>query len=109
MSQFVMIFRQGDRALSTEEQQRRGEEVRAWAQAQNGAGRKLDPRMLGDDLYRANGGTPLNGERPVIALLFLEACDLEDARTVANSHPGLRYGVNIELRPWAPPAQPKPQ
>ena len=104
-----MIFRQGDRALSAEEQQRRGEEVRVWAQAQNGAGRNLDPRMLGDDIYRANGEAPLDGERSVIALLFLEARDIDDARTVANSHPGLRYGVNIELRPWAPPAQPSPR
>jgi hypothetical protein len=109
MNQYVMIFRQGDRRLSADEQQRRGDEVRAWAQAQNGAGRKLDPRMLGDDIHRANGAAPLNGDHPVIALLFLEARDIEDARTVANSHPGLRYGVNIELRPWTPPAPAKPQ
>jgi hypothetical protein len=42
-------------------------------------------------------------EWPITALLFLEAHDLNEAVQIAESHPALRYGANVEVRPWAPP------
>jgi hypothetical protein len=42
-------------------------------------------------------------ERPVIALNFIAAEDFDDAVRIAKTHPGLRYGVNIEVRPWKDP------
>jgi hypothetical protein len=40
---------------------------------------------------------------PITALLFLEAYDLSEAAEVAESHPALRYGSKVEVRPWAAP------
>jgi len=39
----------------------------------------------------------------VIALNFIEAADFAEAVKIAKTHPGLRYGVHIEVRPWTDP------
>jgi len=39
----------------------------------------------------------------VIALNFIQATDFSEAEAIAKTHPGLRYGVNIEVRPWNDP------
>jgi hypothetical protein len=101
---FVFIFRQGSRKLSEEEQKRRTEEVRAWALEQLKDGRNFDPRVLGDESYRLEDGTAgANSDGPVIAFNFIEANDFSEAVELAKTHPGLRYGVRIEVRPWADP------
>lgn len=103
MSDFVLLFRQGERQLSADEQRQRTDDVRTWAQQQIADGRTLDPRMLSDHVASANGSSSSTAERPVIALLFLDARDVDDALAVANTHPGLRYGSSIEVRAWTSP------
>jgi hypothetical protein len=101
---FVFIFRQGARVLSKEEQERRTVEVQAWATQQIKDGRNLDPRILGDEIYRAeddNASPKTAGS--VIALNFIEATDFAEAQKIARAHPGLRYGVSIEVRSWTDP------
>jgi hypothetical protein len=107
MKQFVFIFRQSPRQLTDADKQRRAEETVAWARRQNGAGHKLDPHILAPE--SAHRGPEISAVTsteawPVTALLFLEAHDLPEAAQVAESHPALGYGANIEVRPWAPPA-----
>ena len=34
--------------------------------------------------------------------------DLAEAIEIARSHPGVRYGAAVEVRPWAPPRRPTP-
>jgi hypothetical protein len=105
---FVFIFRQGSRRLSNEEQKRRTEEVRAWALEQNKQGRNLEPRVLGEESQRLGEAAGNQGtDGLVVALNFIEAADLGEAVRIAETHPGLRYGVTIEVRPWRDPrAQP---
>jgi hypothetical protein len=112
MKQFVIIFRQGPRQLTEADLKTRAEQTRAWAQTQNAAGHKLDPHILtpegqwsGPD---GDGPTPTNSAGPITALAFLDAPDLADAVDVAKAHPALRYGANVEVRPWAPPAPVQP-
>ncbi len=106
MKQFVIIFRQGPRTLTEADKQRRSEETTPWARRQNDVGHKLEPRILGPEgAHRGLDGsaaTPADAW-PITALLFLEARDLNEATQVAESHPGLRYGARVEVRPWAPP------
>ncbi len=100
---FVFIFRPGSRILTEEEQKRRTEEVRDWAK-QHLDSHKLDPRVLAEESYRLGddpGGAATSG--PVIALNFIEAKDFSEAVAIAESHPGLRYGVSIEVRAWRDP------
>lgn len=110
MKPFVFVFRQGSARLSEADQRRRAVEVREWARRQNAEGRNLDPRMLDEESHRVEpggriGGNLPNRDGPLVAILFLEARDLAEAVSIAESHPGLRYGVTIEVRAWAPPAQ----
>ena len=109
MKSFVFLFRQRGPQLSEADQKRRADEVRAWAQEQNRAGRNLDPRMLGEDSVHIG---PVDKDDPsgatdgarLTAILFVEARDFDEAVSIAKTHPGLRYGiVSVEVRPWTPP------
>jgi hypothetical protein len=102
--QFVFIFRQGARTLTADEQKRRTEEVRAWALRYISNGTGLDPRILGEESH-IFGDASLNANTasPVTALNFLEATDFNEAEQIAQTHPGLRYGISIEVRPWRDP------
>jgi hypothetical protein len=106
MKPFVIIFRQGPFPLTDADKQRRAEETAVWARDQNEAGHKLDPHILAPE--SVHHGTRSSADRetdawPITALLFLEARDLNQAAQVAASHPALRYGSDVEVRPWAPP------
>jgi hypothetical protein len=108
MKQFVFIFRKGTKELSSEEVNRRDSEIKAWAGALNKEGHKLEPKALGPETYRiaTEGENVANGERLVTNLLFLEASDFDEAVKIAKTHPGTRYGGNIEVRAWALPGTP---
>jgi hypothetical protein len=80
-----------------------------WALKQVKGGRGLDPRILGEESLRLGDGSIAINESSVIALNFIEATDFSEAVKIAESHPGLRYGVNIEVRPWIDPRAPKTQ
>jgi hypothetical protein len=99
---FVFIFRDGRKMLSPLEQNARTEEVRDWALSRMKQDRTFDPRVL-DDVRQSVGDDAANIAHPVIALNFLEAPTFDDAIEMAKTHPGLRYGVSIEVRPWRNP------
>src|SRR4030095_2942473 len=102
-SGFVFIFRQGHKTLSEDEQKRRTEEVRVWALQQIKDGRGLEPRVLGDQSIRLGDSAGAVSDGVVIALNFIQATDFDEAVNIAKTHPGLRYGVSIEVRPWTDP------
>ena len=105
MNTFVIIFRRPPPALSDRDRQRLNEETGTWARTQNDAGHKLDPRILqADSTVVGVDAAAVQGGGSVSAPLFLEARDLQEAARVAEAHPGLRYGFNVEVRPWARPA-----
>jgi hypothetical protein len=109
MKEFVLIFRQGSRTLSAEEQTRRAEEIQVWVALQAREGRKLDPRMMAAATYRitpdGESGPSQAGEGAVIGTVFVEAKSFDDAVTAARQHPAPRYGVSIEVRPWSSPVR----
>jgi hypothetical protein len=98
---FVFIFRQG-RKLTEEEQKRRTEEVSAWARQRLRDDSSFDPRVLGNESNRLGDSASTN-DGAVIALNFIQAADFNEAVELAKTHPGLRYGVSIEVRPWRDP------
>ena len=106
MNTFVIIFRQSPRPLTEADKQRRAEETGVWARHQNSAGHKLDPHILRpESAYRGPDNSAITQAEawPITALLFLEAQDLSEAARVAEAHQALRYGGNVEVRPWARP------
>ena len=112
MKHFAFIFRQHPTQLSEADQKRRSQEVREWALRQNSEDHKLDPRLLDQDGQRVepktNRGSTANGDDgKLVAVTFLEAHDIAEAVTIAQSHPGRHYGVSVEVRAWtSPPGAP---
>jgi hypothetical protein len=104
MNTFVVMFHQGSHTLTDAERQQLNEEVIPWAKRQLAAGHKLDPRLLAPEYALRGPAITAQTTPPITALLFLEAHDLNEAAEVAASHPGLHYGFNVEVRPWAAPA-----
>ncbi len=107
LMQFAFFFRQS-RQLSEAEQKQRTAEVVAWVQRQISEGRNLEPRVLGAEhevvvSEETLGVTATNGGGSLVAINFLEALDYEEAVKIARTHPGIRYGVSIEVRPWTNP------
>ena len=103
---FVIIFRQGPVPLTDADKQHRAEETAIWARHQNEAGHKLDPHILAPESVHHGTRSAADSETdewPITALLFLKARDLNQAAQIAESHPALRYGSDVEVRPWAPP------
>jgi len=107
MKSFVLIFRQGANSLSDADRKQISTKMPGWAAQQRDSGRKLDPRILADGPSQIlKGGeisAPASDQRPLTALLFIEAEDFQEAVRVAESHPGLSFGVSIEVRAWTPP------
>jgi hypothetical protein len=63
----------------------------------------LEPMVLGDESQIVGDGVISRGEGRVLAFNFIEADEMAEAVKIANTHPGLRYGVTIEVRPWTDP------
>jgi hypothetical protein len=106
MKTFVIIFRQSPQSLTDADKQRRAEETAVWARRQNAAGHKLDPHILApENAHRGSQNSAANQSDawPITALLFLLAQDLNEAAQIAESHPALRYGASVEIRPWSAP------
>lgn len=109
MQQYVIIFYQGAQPPTTADLNERATAMRVWAATQNAAGHNLEPRILGPEGYGCQSDGSVDALSPaatgsVTALLFLQANDLLQAVDVARTHPALRYGIRVEVRPWAPPA-----
>jgi len=106
MKQFALFCWQS-RQLSEAQQKQRTTEVVAWVKQQISDGRKLEPRVLSPEqelvVSERRNAASTNGAGALVAINFLEAKDFEEAVKIAKTHPGLRYGVSIEVRPWTNP------
>ena len=109
MKPFVFIFRQSKHPMTQEQQKRRTEEVRAWAIQLRDAGHALEPHMLGEERFfeaaagSDGSGATAGGGDPVTAILIAGFQRFEEATKAAQTHPGLRYGVSVEVREAFPP------
>lgn len=101
MKSFVIIFRQGPVDSSDEIKARRQQEIVAWAAKHQAAGHRLEPRALEIDVRRPGITAPGDVFAwPIVALVFLEARDIEEAAAIADDHPAKNYNVSTEVRPW---------
>jgi len=70
----------------------------------------LDPEALNPSAVRLSqqNGSLVTEEGPadpiLTNLVFFDADGQEQAMEVARIHPGLHYGVNVEVREWTSPA-----
>ena len=80
------------------------EEYRDWGRRMTEAGRLVAAEKLKDDAFViAAGGenvqAGLTSGRVLGGYFLIKATDLDEARTLSMTHPHLRYGGEIEIRP----------
>lgn len=107
MEQFVFIFRKDSISLTDAEKRRVGDEAKAWSSHLLSQGWKLEAGMLGTQCKKVNAEceTGAGVESPIVAVDFLQARDFTEAVEIAETHPGLCYGLSVEVRPfqaWTP-------
>jgi hypothetical protein len=107
MKTFAFIFRQSGPAPTGELQAKRSVEVREWAIRLRDQGHAMNPHILGEEHFLAAPGTQEADQvvaPPVVAILFADFGSFEDAKKAAQTHPGLRYGITVEVRDSTAPA-----
>jgi len=74
-------------------------------------GIKLNPRNIGETAANLSkrGGQWVSQEGPtdasITAIVFFDCPSKEQAIEIARIHPGLNYGVIVELRLWFSPSE----
>lgn len=108
MPKFALIFRQSPFPMSEEVKQRRAKAVAEWATHLRNSGHTLEPHLLGEEhaVVVSDGSTPRETGDPIVAILVFDAASFDDARQIASTHPGLQYGISIEVRSATIPAFP---
>jgi hypothetical protein len=110
MKHYALIF-QATRTLTPEEQKQRSVDIAAWVKKVTDMGIILDPRNFGDTLASfaledskvvARNGA--GGPKPA-TIVFFDAPTSEQAVDIARIHPGLHYGVTVEVREWTSPRE----
>ena len=109
MHHYILIFRP-TRTLTAGELEQRAVEIPAWVKRVSGMGITIDPKALSPSAVRLsqqNGSivTQEGSADPTLTnLVFFDTANQEQALEVARIHPGLHYGVNVEVREWTSPA-----
>jgi hypothetical protein len=110
MQHYALIFH-ATRTLTPEEQKQRAIDIAAWVKKVTDMGITLDPRNFGETvanfaedeskLVSRNGSS----DPQFVTIVFFDAPNKDQAAEIARIHPGLHYGVTVEVREWASPRQ----
>jgi hypothetical protein len=109
MTHYALIFHIGTRTLTAEEQKQRTVDIAAWVKEVSGMGVDLDPRAFGESVanFSTEGNTVVSrhesSDPKLSNLVFFDAPSREEAVHIARIHPGLKYGVTVEVREWTSP------
>ena len=110
MKHYALIFR-ATRTLTPEEQKQRPVDIAAWVKTVTDLGITLDPRNFGDTLAhfgledgRVVSSNGSSGPKPA-TIVFFDSPSSEQAVEIARMHPGLHYGVTVEVRDWTSPRE----
>jgi hypothetical protein len=110
MKHYALLFHTS-RTLTPEELKQRRIEIAAWAKEVTDMGITLDPRSLGETaatfsteeskVVSRNGSSD-----PTLSnIVFFDSSSRDQAVDIARRHPGLHYGVTVEVREWTSPRQ----
>ena len=110
MKHYALIFH-SSRTLTAEEAKQRGLDIGVWVKGVTERGITLDPRSFGETEanFSANGGENVsrNGssDPALVTIVYFDSPSKEQAVEIARTHPGLRYGVSVEVREWTSPRE----
>jgi hypothetical protein len=109
MKHYALLFR-ASRTLTPEELKQRTIDIQLWVKRVTEMGITLDPRSLGEGATRfsTEGGTVVVSHAgpidPALTnIVFFDSASSDQAMEIARIHPGLHYGVSVELRDWSSP------
>jgi hypothetical protein len=108
MHEFALIFHPGP-ALDPAQLPRRNSAARDWALALRDQGTLTAASPLEDQGVRVSqkGLAPLGATPSIASVLVVKAKDLDSAAALAQGHPGLAFGTEIEVRPVKAVALPR--
>ncbi|MCU1274407.1 MAG: hypothetical protein JWO48_1838 [Bryobacterales bacterium] len=110
MKHYALLFH-ATRALTPEEVKQRAVEIAAWVQQVTEIGITLDPRSLGETAttfaVKGNDVVSRTGSNdPTLStIVFFDSQSSDQASNIARKHPGMHYGVTVELREWTSPRE----
>jgi len=110
MKHYALIFH-ATRTLSPEEQKQRAVDIAAWVKQVSDAGIYLDPRNFGETV----GNFSMEGDKiasrketsdpTFVTIVYFDSPSRDQAVNIARIHPGLHYGVTVEVREWSSPRE----
>jgi hypothetical protein len=108
MRHYALLFR-STRALTAEELKQRTVDIGGWVKLVTDMGITLDPRTFGvtEGHFFAKDNEIISQETSVdpalTSVVFFDVSNRDQAIDIARIHPGLQYGVTVELREWTSP------
>ena len=110
MKHYALVFR-ATRALTPQELKQRAVDIPAWVKRVGDMGITLDPRNFGETAanFSAEGSEVASREGssdPSLGtIVFFDSPSRDQAVNIARIHPGLHYGVTVEVREWTSPRE----
>jgi hypothetical protein len=110
MRHYAFLFR-STRALTAEELKQRTADIGDWIKLVTDMGITLDPRTFGatEGHFFAKDNEIISqetsGDSALTTVVFFDASTRDQAIDIARIHPGLQYGVTVELREWTSPRE----
>jgi hypothetical protein len=110
MKHYALLFHTS-RTLTPDEQKQRALDIAAWVKGVTEMGVTLDPRSLGETAanFSTEGGEIVSrhgSSDPTFSnIVFFDCSSREQAVEIARRHPGLHYGVTVEVRQWTSPRE----
>jgi hypothetical protein len=110
MKHYALIFH-ATRTFTPEEQKQRPIEIAAWVKKVTDMGIVLDPRNFTETVanfsLEESKVTSRNGSNdPTLStIVYFDSPGEEQAMDIARIHPGLHYGVTVEVREWSSPRE----
>src|SRR5262245_20832670 len=107
MPEFALLFR-STRTLDAESLLRRNDAARQWAIGLRTGGMLRTASPLEDHgvTVSQKDVSSVIPERVVLSVLTVQASDLDAVISLAQGHPGLAFGTEIEIRPIKPVVTP---
>ena len=110
MKHYALIFHP-TRTLTPEDRSTRAADIAVWVKTVTDMGITLDPRLRRDGCELLLRGkqrlSPVMGSSNPTALtiVFFDSPRQSQAVDIVRVHPGLHYGVTVEVREWVSPRE----
>jgi len=110
MKHYALVFH-STRTFTPDELKQRAVDIAVWVKQVTDMGITLDPRNFGETTanFILEGSQVVSQKESIdstlATIVFFDSASKEEAVNIARIHPGLRYGVKVEVREWTSPRE----